>query len=69
MIMLVIAHGGRTDTVKESALKDTARKIPYRTLEFNLPQRRAGPTLYQLSYILTPIVGCSEVAVQYRGLW
>ena len=43
---------GCTHTVKESALKvDSGRKIPYRTGESNLRQRRAGPTLYQLSYI------------------
>ena len=30
---------------------DSGRKIPRRTGESNLPQRRAGPTLYQLSYI------------------
>ena len=41
--MRAIAHEGCTDTVGEFALK----KIPYR----NLPERRAGPTLYQLSYI------------------
>ena len=42
----------RTDTVKESALKvDPGRKIPCRTKESNLRRRRAGPMLYQLSYI------------------
>ena len=41
-----------TDTVRESALKvDSGRKFPCRTRESNLPQRRAGPVLYQLSYI------------------
>ena len=41
-----------TDTVRESALKvDSERKIPCRTGESNLRQRRAGPTLYQLSYV------------------
>ena len=51
--MHAIAHGGCTDThVRESALKvDSGRKIPCRTGESNLRQRRAGPTLYQLSYI------------------
>ena len=45
---------GCTDTVKESALKvDSGRKIPCRTGESNLPQRRAGPTRYQLRYIPT----------------
>ena len=44
-----------TDTVKESALKvDSGRKIPCRTGESNLPQRHAGPTLYQLSYTPLP---------------
>ena len=35
---------------------DSGRKIPCRTGESNLRKRRAGPTLYQLSYIpiLTP---------------
>ena len=43
---------GCTDTVRESALKvDSGRKIPCRTMESNLRQRRAGPVLYQLSYI------------------
>ena len=43
-----------TDTVRESALKlGSGRKIPCRTGESNLSQRRAGPTLYQLSYIPT----------------
>ena len=46
---------GCMDTVKASALKvDSGRKIPCRTRESNLPQRRAGPALYQLSYIPTP---------------
>ena len=45
-------HTFLTDTVRESALKvDSGRKIPCRTEESNLPQQRAGPTLYQLSYI------------------
>ena len=43
---------GFKHTVRESALKvDSGRKIPCRTGESNLPERRAGPTLYQLSYI------------------
>ena len=46
---------GYTDTVGESALKvDSGRKIPCRTGESNLRQRRGGPTLYQLSYIPAP---------------
>ena len=41
-----------TDTVRESVLKlDSGRKIPCRTGESNLPQQRAGPKAYQLSYI------------------
>ena len=51
-----------TDTVRESALKaDSGRKIRYRTGESNLRQRRAGPTLHQLSYI--PILGKSKFFV------
>ena len=50
--MHAIAHGGCTDTVRESALKvDSGRKIPCRTGESNLRRRCAGPILYQLSYI------------------
>ena len=46
-----------TDTVRESALKVVSgRKIPCRTGKSNLPQRRASPTLYQLSYIPAPAV-------------
>ena len=46
---------GCTDTVRESVLKvDCGRKIPCRTGESSLPQRRADATLYQLSYIPTP---------------
>ena len=40
------------DTVLESALKvDFGKKIPCHIGESNLRQRRAGPVLYQLSYI------------------
>ena len=54
MLMREIAHGGGgggeggfTDTVRESALKvDSGRKIPCRTGESNLRQRRACPTVY-----------------------
>ena len=43
---------GCKDTVSESALKvDSGRKIPCRIGESNLCRRRAGPMLYQLSYI------------------
>ena len=48
---------GCTDTVRKSALKvDSGRKILCRTGESNLRRWRAGPTLYQLSYIPTPTV-------------
>ena len=54
MLMHVIAYEGCADTVRESALKaDSGRKMPCRNGESNLPQRRASPTLYQLSYIPT----------------
>ena len=43
---------GCTDIAREPALKvDSGRKIPCITGESNLRQRRAGPMLYQLSYI------------------
>ena len=55
MLMHAIAHESCTDTVRESALKvDSGRKIPCRIGESNLPQRRAGPSLCQLSYIPAP---------------
>ena len=48
---------GCTDTVRESALKvDSGRKIPRRTGDSNLRRRRAGPLLYQLSFIPTPLI-------------
>ena len=47
---------GCTDTVRESALIfNSGRKIPCRTGESNLRRRRAGPMLYQLSYIPTRV--------------
>ena len=50
-------HTGCTNTVRESALKVVSGgKIPCRTEESNLCQWRAGPTLYQLSYIPIPFV-------------
>ena len=53
-----------TVTVRESALKvDSERKIPFRTGESNLRQPRAGPTLYQLSYIPIPVVLAAPPAV------
>ena len=43
---------GCTDTVRESGLKvHSRRKIHCRTGEWNPRQQRAGPALYQLSYI------------------
>ena len=43
---------GCTDTVRESAPKVAReKKIPCRTRESNLCQRRVGPMLYQLIYI------------------
>ena len=58
MLMHAIAHGG-VRTPRESALKvDSGRKIPRRTEEPILRRRRAGPMLYQLSYIPTPTKNC-----------
>ena len=49
------ALGGVRTHVRESALKvDSGRKIPSRTGESNLCRQRAGPMLYQLSYIPIP---------------
>ena len=46
MLMRAIAHGGVRTHVRESALKvDSGRKIPCRTGESNLRQRRDGPML------------------------
>ena len=43
---------GCRDTVKDSALKsDSGRNIPCRIGESSLRRRRAGPMLFQLSYI------------------
>ena len=73
MSMHEIAHGGCTGTViRESALKaDSGRKIPCRTGESNLRQRRAGPTLYQLSYIPAPLfcVHCYVFVNFFIALW
>ena len=61
MFMHAIAYGECANTVRESALKAVSgRKIPCRTGELNLPQRRAGPTLYQLSYIPTSFCNLDE---------
>ena len=55
MLMHAITRGGVRTHVRESALKvDSVRKIPCRTGESNLCQRRASPMLYQLSYIPNP---------------
>ena len=64
-----IAHGGGGGSERiplEFSLKaNSGRKIPRHTGELNLRQRRAGPVLYQLSYIPTPktlaVVGEHEV--------
>ena len=48
-------NGGVRIHVKESALKvDSEKKIPCRTGESNLRQRRGGPTPCQLNYFPTP---------------
>ena len=53
--MPAVTHGGVQTHIRESALKvDSGRKIPCRTRESNLRQRRAGLMLYQLTYIPTP---------------
>ena len=55
MLMRAIAHGDVRTHVRESALKvDSGRKIPCRTGESNLRRLRAGPTIYQLSYLHSP---------------
>ena len=47
------------DTRRESARKvDSGRKIPCRTGESNLRQRRGGSMLYQLSYIPAQCTSC-----------
>ena len=52
-LMHANAHGAVRTHARESALiVDSGRKIPCRTGGSNLGQWRAGPTLYQLSYIL-----------------
>ena len=64
LLMHAIAQGGVRTHVRESAPKvDSGRKIPCRTRESNLPQRRAGPTLYQLSYIPTPNQGLIDMDI------
>ena len=52
------------DTVRESALKvDSWRELPCRIGESNLCQRLAGPTHYQLNYILTHLHGPKDTSV------
>ena len=55
MLMHVIAHGGCTDTIRESALHvDSGTKIPCCTRDSNPPQYCTWPlsrALYQLSYL------------------
>ena len=59
---------GCTDTVRESALKvDSGRKIFCRTGESNLRRQRAGPMLYQLSYLPTRVPATSGAAKQETG--
>ena len=54
VLMHAIAHGVVRTHVRQSALTvDSWRKIPCRIGESNLRQRRAGQTLYHLSYIPT----------------
>ena len=66
MLMHVTAHEGFTDTGRECALKaDSGRKILCRTGESNLRQQRAGPTLYQLSYIPT----ASSLSCLAQQMW
>ena len=54
MLLHAIAHGGCTDTVRESALEaDSGRKIPCRTVDSNPRQYCAwlfSRTLYPLSF-------------------
>ena len=45
---------------------DPGRKIPCRTGKSNMRQRRAGPTLYQLSYIPAPIFCHDRLSSQCR---
>ena len=55
-----------TATITESALKvDSGRKISSCTRESNPRQRRNGPTLYQLSYIPTPLCVCLSLPLTF----
>ena len=57
MLMQAIAHGGCTDSVRESALEADWEKIPCRTAGDSNPRQygfwRFSRTLYQLSYQLS----------------
>ena len=54
--MHATAQGGCMDTERESALKvDSVSKNTCRPGESNLRRWYAGPKLYQLSYIPTPL--------------
>ena len=58
MLVFAIAHGGCTDTVRESALEVDWRKIPCRTGDSNLRQYCAwvfSRTLYPLSHPRTSV--------------
>ena len=64
MLMHAILHGGARTHVKECGVKvDSGRKILCRTGESNLPQRRAGRTLYRLSYIPAQISGLCKFGI------
>ena len=59
-------------TVRESALKvDSGRKVPCCTGESNLCWQRAGPMLYQLSYIppMTYSLPSSHLSLICEGRW
>ena len=56
----VNAFDSRTGVYGHALKVDSGRKIPCRTGESNLCRRRAGPMLYQLSYIPIPTM---------RDLW
>ena len=67
MWMHAFAHRGCMDTARESALKvDFVRKIPRRTGESNLRQRRA--TLCQLSYIPIPMILYQDWKYEKAGI-
>ena len=57
LFMYAVAKEGVQTHIQESALTvDSGRKIPCLTGELNPRQRRVGPLLYQLSYILAPVL-------------